>query len=65
MHLSSQSRRNFVKASTAIAASSVLTGSLTAKANQNSGTLKIGLVGIGGRGSGEAMSRLLHPHQNQ
>ena len=48
------SRRHFVKASSAIAASSVLTAPYVASAQNSSKTLKVGLVGIGGRGSGAA-----------
>src|SRR5678815_27177 len=50
------SRRDFLKTSalvgTALAAPSVLPGNLFAKANSD--TLRVGLIGCGGRGSGAA-----------
>ena len=51
-HLSS--RRNFVKASSAITAGTLLASPYVGKAVQKNKTIKIGLVGIGGRGSGAA-----------
>ena len=48
------SRRHFVKTSSAIAASSMLSAPHLASAQNSSKTLKVGLVGIGGRGSGAA-----------
>ena len=48
------SRRQFVKAGSAISAGSILTSPSIANAQNSSKTIKVGLVGIGGRGSGAA-----------
>src|ERR1041385_8543644 len=57
---SSTSRREFLKTSaivgTALAAPAILPGSLFAKANHE--TLKVGLIGCGGRGTGAANQAL-------
>lgn len=45
-------RRNFVKASSTLSAGAFLTSPHIAKAAQDDKVIKIGLVGIGGRGSG-------------
>ncbi|HCY57542.1 MAG TPA: oxidoreductase, partial [Opitutae bacterium] len=50
----SSSRRQFVKTSTVLTAGSLLTAPFISKAAPNDKVLKIGLVGIGGRGSGAA-----------
>ncbi len=47
-------RRNFVKASSALSAGALLTSPHILKAAKEDKILKIGLVGIGGRGSGAA-----------
>ena len=47
-------RRNFVKASSTLSAGAFLTSPHIAKAAQDDKVIKIGLVGIGGRGSGAA-----------
>lgn len=48
-------RRDFLKTSSAVVAGTVLTGSLGARAwAANSDTLKVGLIGCGGRGTGAA-----------
>lgn len=55
-HVSATTRREFIKSSaaftTAFAAPAILSGSLFAAANSD--TLRVGLVGCGGRGSGAA-----------
>ena len=48
------SRRQFVKTSTVLTAGSLLTTPFISNATPNDKVLKIGLVGIGGRGSGAA-----------
>ena len=48
------SRRNFVKTGSAITAGTLFTSPFIGKAAQNDQIIKIGLVGIGGRGSGAA-----------
>jgi len=50
----SSSRRNFVKASSTITAGTLLSSPFIAKAAKNNSVIKVGLVGIGGRGSGAA-----------
>ena len=59
------SRREFLKASalvgSALAAPAILPGSLFAK--ENTDTLRVGLIGCGGRGSGAA-SQALHADKN-
>lgn len=50
----SSSRRQFVKTSTVLTAGSLLTAPFISNAAPNDKVLKIGLVGIGGRGSGAA-----------
>ncbi len=48
-------RRDFLKTSSTVVAGTVLTGSLGARAwAANSDTLKVGLIGCGGRGTGAA-----------
>ena len=54
METNNFSRRSFVKTSSAITASTILTAPHIARAVENDKVLKIGLVGIGGRGSGAA-----------
>src|SRR5215207_2838752 len=58
-------RREFLKTSavvgTALAAPAILPGNLFAK--ENSGTLRVGLIGCGGRGSGAA-SQAMHADPN-
>ncbi|MEC8044553.1 MAG: Gfo/Idh/MocA family oxidoreductase [Verrucomicrobiota bacterium] len=54
METNNFSRRSFVKTSSAITASTILTAPNIARAVENDKVLKIGLVGIGGRGSGAA-----------
>ena len=55
-----QSRRDFIKTSAAVsaalAAPAILSGNLLAA--ENSGTLRIGLIGCGGRGTGAAAQAL-------
>ena len=48
------SRRQFVKAGSAASAGALLTSPHIANAQNSSKTIKVGLVGIGGRGSGAA-----------
>ena len=48
------SRREFIKTGSGLSASALITAPHIAKAAKNDKTLKIGLVGIGGRGSGAA-----------
>ncbi|MGE4550719.1 MAG: Gfo/Idh/MocA family oxidoreductase, partial [Opitutales bacterium] len=50
----SSSRREFLKTGSALSAGALLTAPHVAKAAQDDKVLKIGLVGIGGRGSGAA-----------
>ena len=56
MTLNDFSRRKFVKASSVLSSGVALSAPFIAKASpkNNSETLKIGLIGIGGRGSGAA-----------
>ena len=54
MEMNNFSRRQFVKAGSAMSASTLLTSPYIANAKNSSKTLKVGLVGIGGRGSGAA-----------
>ncbi|MBT4224484.1 MAG: twin-arginine translocation signal domain-containing protein, partial [Opitutae bacterium] len=51
----SSSRRKFLKTGSALSASTLLAAPHVARATKNDKTLKIGLVGIGGRGSGAAV----------
>lgn len=53
------SRRQFMQTSTAVAAGGVLLSSATPVHAAGSDTLKIGLVGTGGRGSGAAVNALI------
>lgn len=61
------SRRSFLKASTSAAAAVAASGSLSAlraagPVHQGGGTLRIGIVGVGGRGSGAAVQAVrAHP----
>ena len=48
------SRRQFVKAGSAASAGALLASPHIANAQNSSKTIKVGLVGIGGRGSGAA-----------
>ena len=48
------SRRNFVKAGSSITAGALLAAPHVARAAKNDKVIKVGLVGIGGRGSGAA-----------
>lgn len=52
---STPSRRKFLKASAAATAGGVLLSSATPVHAAGSDTLKVGLVGVGGRGSGAAV----------
>ena len=54
MEMNNYSRRQFVKAGSAISAGTLLASPHIANAQNSSKTLKVGLVGIGGRGSGAA-----------
>ena len=54
MEYKSFCRRDFVKASSAISAGSLLAAPNVARGAKNDKTLKVGLVGTGGRGSGAA-----------
>ena len=54
MEMNNYSRRQFVKAGSAASAGALLTSPHIANAQNSSKTIKVGLVGIGGRGSGAA-----------
>ena len=54
MNDQTSSRRQFVKTSTVLTAGSLLTAPFISNAAPNDKILKVGLVGIGGRGSGAA-----------
>jgi hypothetical protein len=54
MEKNNYSRRQFVKAGSAMSAGTLLASPHIANAQNSSKTIKVGLVGIGGRGSGAA-----------
>ncbi|SVD44960.1 uncharacterized protein METZ01_LOCUS397814, partial [marine metagenome] len=56
---SNPTRRKFLKTGSALSASTLLAAPHVARAAKNDKTLKIGLVGIGGRGSGAAVQAML------
>jgi predicted dehydrogenase len=57
--LSNSTRRKFLKTGSALSAGTLLAAPHVARAAKNDKTLKIGLVGIGGRGSGAAVQAML------
>lgn len=58
----SSTRRDFVKASSALTAGALLASPYIANAAKDDKVIKIGLVGIGGRGSGAAAHEIGRAH---